>query len=176
MSIHFQGYRPLLRVSRLRLLAIFIKSLLVFLCMRAAKPQMAVSIASLCIVLLLYSPLCSLSCALNSCVSSKAESAKSGEQPHHCHSEEPQEQSSPPQGSPSVPADDSGNCPSHVNVVAVVPSIINANIALHPDLQPVAAEPVSIIAFQFDLRRAIRAEGTAFRSPPTRAINSILRI
>src|SRR5215211_1009594 len=83
-----------------RLVAARQKPLLEFLCMRTAKSQTAISIsiAALCIVMLLYSPLCSLSCALNSCASSKAEAAKSGEQLGHCHhSEEPQEQSSTPQ-------------------------------------------------------------------------------
>ena len=145
--------------------------------MRTAKPQIVISVAALCIVMLMYSPLCSLSCAFSSCLFSKAQTVKSDEQPHHCHSSEaPKKQSSTPQQIPSAPSDDSGNCPSHVDAVAIVPSTINANVGLHHDLQPVPVEPVSISAFYLDLRGAIRDEGIAFRSPPTKARNSVLRI
>ena len=176
MNIHIRRFTGLLNFLYLCLLAVSLKPLLVFLRMRTAKSHLAVSVAALCILVILYSPLCSLSCAFSSCISSIVEIAGSHEQPHHCHSEEPQEQSSTPPHGPSTPADDSGNCPGHVNVVAVVPSIINANVAAPQDSQPVFSEPVSFFAFHLDLRGAIRAEGTAFRSPPTRAINSVLRI
>lgn len=160
-----------------RFLAIPLKPLLVFFCMRAAKPQIAISIAALCIVMLLFSPLCSLSCALNSCVFSKAETAKSDEQPHHCHSsEEAQEQSSTPQKNPSAPLDDSGDCPSHVNAIAVLPVKVNANLESHQVLQPVTVEPAMIAVLYFDRRGELRAEEMSFKSPPARAINSVLRI
>lgn len=145
--------------------------------MRMVKSQIAISIAALCIVMLLYSPLCSLSCAFSSCAFSKAEAAKPDEQSGHCRgSHESQEESSTPQPSPSAPSEDSGNCPSHVDAIAALPSVGNANVGLHQVLQPVAAEPVYVTAFHLDTRGVIRAEGTAFRSPPTKALNSILRI
>src|SRR5215216_2646556 len=134
--------------------------------MRTAKSQMAVSVAALCIVMFMYSPLCNIKCALNSCTFTKAETAKPAEQSGHCHgSDKSKETSSPPQHSHSAPRphNDSSNCPSHVDGVAVVPSTINANAGLHQDMQPVAAELVSVAAFHLDLRGAIRAEGTAFR-------------
>jgi hypothetical protein len=145
--------------------------------MRTAKSQTAISIAALCVVMLLYSPLCSLSCALNSCASSKAEVAKSGEQPRHCHgSEEPQEQSSTPQQNPSEPSDDSGNCPSHVTAIAVLPSSLNTNVEQHQVLQPVSVEPAIIAVLHFDRRGELRAEEMSSKSPPACAINSVLRI
>jgi len=145
--------------------------------MRTAKSQTVISIAALCTLMLLYSPLCSLSCALNSCASSKAEAAKSGEQPHHCHgSEEPQEQSSTSRQNPSEPSDDSGNCPSHVTAIAVLPSSLNTNVELHQVLQHVSAEPAIIAIHHFDRRGELRAEELSFKSPPVSAITSVLRI
>ena len=146
-------------------------------CMRTAKPQVAISIAALCSVMLLFSPLCSLSCALNSCLFSKAETAKSDEQPHHCHSsEKPQEESSKPQQNPSAPLDDSGNCPSHVNAIAALPVKVNANVESHQVLQPVPVEPALIAVLYFDRRGELRAEEMSFKSPPVSARNSVLRI
>jgi hypothetical protein len=145
--------------------------------MRTAKPQIAIWVSALCVVMLLYSPLCTISCALNSCIFSKAEFAKSDEQPHHCHgSEEPQEQSPTPQQNPSAPYDDSGNCPSHVNEIAVLPVKVSPNVALHQVLQPVPAEPTIIAVLYFDRRGELRAEEMSFKSPPARATNSVLRI
>src|SRR5215210_3918011 len=121
--------------------------------MRTAKSHIALSVAALSIIMLLYSPLCSLSCALNSCAFTKAETAKPVEQPGHCHSsKEPKEQSSTPKQSPSAPSDDPGSCPAHVDAIAVLPSAVNANAGLHQDMQPVPAEPVSIAVFHLDLR------------------------
>jgi hypothetical protein len=113
---------------------------------------------------------------LNSCVFSKAETAKSDEQPQHCHSEEPQERSSSPQKNPSAPSDDSGNCPSHVTAIAVLPSSLNTNVELHQALHPVSAEPAIIAVLHFDRRGELRAEEMSFKSPPSRATNSVLRI
>ena len=145
--------------------------------MRTAKSQVAISIAALCIVMLLYSPLCGLSCAFSSCVFSKAAVAKTDEQPHHCHgSPEPQEQSPTPKKNRSAPLDDSGNCPSHASAVAVLPVKVNANEELHNVLQPVAVEPAVIVILSFDLRGELRAEEMSFKSPPARAANSVLRI
>ena len=158
-------------------LAAQLNPLLEFPCMRTAKSHTAISIATLCIVMLLFSPLCSLSCALNSCVFSKALTAKSDEQPHHCHGgQEPEEQSSTPQKNPSAPLDDSGNCPSHASEIAVLPVKVDAKVHLHQVIQPVSVEPVVIAVLHFDRRGELRAEEMSFKSPPGRATNSVLRI
>jgi len=173
VSISFQNCRGLFIAFPCNLF----KATASILRIREAKPQTANSIAALCIVMLLFSPLCSLSCALNSCVFSKAVTAKSDEQPHHCHgSQEPEEQPSAPQKSPSAPLDDSGNCPSHVSAVAILPVKVDGKVHLQQVPQPVAVEPVIIAILNFDRRGELRAEEMSFKSPPGRAINSVLRI
>lgn len=177
LKIRERDSSSLLTGAGLRLLAVQINQLLESIPMRTAKSRIAVSIANLCIVMLMYSPLCSLSCALNSCVFSKAGTAKPDEQPHHCRgSQEPQEESSTPGKIPSAPLDDSGDCPSHVNLIAALPVKVNANVESHQVLHPVSVEPAIIAVLYFDRRGEIRAEEMSFKSPPARAINSVLRI
>lgn len=147
--------------------------------MRTAKPPLLISLAAIGIAMLLYSPLCSLSCALNSCAFSRAVSPAPDERSGHCHARLPGHASSAPtpQGPPAPPPPtDSGNCPAHVDGVAALPSMLNANAGLQQNLQPEAAEPAIMAGLSFDLRGVMRADGTALRSPPARPINSVLRI
>ena len=147
--------------------------------MHTAKYRMAIAIAFLSIAGILYSPMCNLSCALSSCTGATSASAGPGEQSNHCHrTADSQEQSSAPLQSPlsPQPGDNSGTCPSHVEPIAVLPPTVNTTVGMNQILHSVSIEPVTIAAFYFDIRCAIRAEGKPFRSPPSLAISSILRI
>ncbi|HKY03952.1 MAG TPA: hypothetical protein VJQ56_03630 [Blastocatellia bacterium] len=94
-----------------------------------------------------------------------------------CHGGgESQEQPTTPHHGPSAPSDDSGNCPAHVDVSVVFPPTMTGHVGLYHISQPVEAEPVLVAVFYFDRRGEIRAEEKSFKSPPSRALNSVLRI
>jgi hypothetical protein len=147
--------------------------------MQTAKAHIAISVAVFSIVMLLYSPLCSLSCAISNCALSKAVTSKSSEQPGHCHgSPESEEESSMPGQDPSAPdaPEDSSACPFHVEAAATLPSTANLSADLNNLLQPVPADPQAIAIFYFDHRGEMRAEEAPFRSPPASPRKTVLRI
>ena len=146
--------------------------------MRVERSRLALLPAVISLAVLLYSPLCSLSCAAFDCSSVPAtmetpERAESG----HCHSgkgpQRPPAESHPDSNAPE-PQPDSGNCPAHTDTIAVLSSAVRVPAILLQSVQPVTIIPPEAISFS--LLAARTADGRPFRSPPERALTSVYRI
>lgn len=145
--------------------------------MHTAKNRLALLGSVIAIGLLIYSPVCSLACAISDCsMFPKTKIAKQNEQSGHCHKQKGSEQ--PPTESHSNAPErhrDSGDCPAHIDATALLSSAVKAPTAVQQSFSPVAALPETSYV-SFDGFAAKFAEGRPFRSPPKRAVISVYRI
>lgn len=164
--------------------------------MRTASKPIAFLASVISIGVLLYSPLCVLSCAASDCSAfSKSKVAKHKKQSSHCHhrqqdsdaqsteshqdSKDSEEQSTESHQEPNAPEPqrDSGDCPTHTDAVAILSSAVKAPTAvLQQNLQPIFAILSETLYFTFDSFASKSAGGRHFRSPPKRAVISVYRI
>ena len=147
--------------------------------MRTAKKRPALIASVFAILGLLYSPLCALRCASSDCaLLTTRKVADQPEQSRHCHHQDSEESSTNPQQHPGAPAprNDSGDCPSHTDAIAILSSAVKAPAVLHQVAPPVIADLPITAYFSFDGFAAKFAEGRPFRSPPKRAVISVYRI
>lgn len=174
--------------------------------MRTARKPIAFMASVIAIGVLLYSPLCSLSCAASDCsVLQKAKVAKQKGQSSHCHQhQDPEEQSTEHhdakdseglsteshhdakdsegqstesrQESGAPEHRDSGDCPTHTDAVAILSSAVKAPSVLQQNVQPMIAVLSETFNFSFDGFASKSAGGRHFRSPPKRAVISVYRI
>ena len=162
--------------------------------MHTARNPIAFVASVIAIGVLLYSPLCTLSCAASDCsVLPKSKVAKQKEQSSHCHhhqdsaeqsteshqdskdSEEQTTESRQESNAPQ-PQRDSGDCPTHTDAVAILSSAAKAPTVLQQNLQPISAVLSETLYFSFDGFASNSAGGRHFRSPPKRAVISVYRI
>lgn len=148
--------------------------------MRSARNRLGLVASVIAIAVLLYSPLCRLSCAASDCASlPKTKAAKPEEQSGHCHHhQDAEEQSTDSRQETDAPGPhkDQGDCPTHTDAPAVLSSAVKAPAGLHQGAPPsVVALPITAY-FSFDGFAAKFAEGRPFRSPPKRAVISVYRI
>jgi hypothetical protein len=140
--------------------------------MRAERTRLALLPSAISLAVLLYSPLCGLSCAAFDCSPDQTtiKSAERREESRHCHQEQQSTDSNAPE-----PPQDSGNCPAHTDTIAVVSSVVRV-----PTLLLQSAQAVSVIPAGFSSPRRVEAARTAdggpFRSPPRPALTSVYRI
>jgi hypothetical protein len=147
--------------------------------MRSARNPIAFAASVIAIGVLLYSPLCSLSCFASDCsLLPKTKVAKQNEQSSHCHhhhdSEEQSAESHQDSNAPE-PHRDSGDCPTHTDAIAILSFAVRAPSVVQQSLAQLAAlaETPSV---SFDGFAAKFVEGRPFRSPPNRAVISVYRI
>ena len=148
-------------------------------CMHAAKNRLALVASIIAIGVLLYSPLCSLSCAASGCsVLPKMKVATQNEQSSHCHHHHSEEQSTNSNQRSNIPERhrESGDCPTHTDAIALLSSAVKAPTVVQQTSQPVAAPLPEAFYSSFDSFAAKFAEGRPFRSPPKRAVISVYRI
>ena len=148
--------------------------------MRTARNPIAFVASVIAIGVLLYSPLCSLSCAASDCSSlPKKKVAKQKEQLSHCHhhqdSEEQTAKSDYPSNAPEQNRD-SGECPTHTDSIALLFSALRLPIVVQQNTPPVVTALPEAFCLSFDGFPAKFAEGRPFRSPPKRAVISVYRI
>lgn len=148
--------------------------------MHTANNRLALLTSVIAIGLLMYSPVCSLSCAASDCsLLPKSKVAKQNKPSSHCHqrqdSEEQPAKSHQNSNAPE-PHRDSGDCPTHTDAVAILSSAAKAPAVVQQSLQPgVAALPeTSYVSFDGFVAKFV--EGRPFRSPPKRAVISVYRI
>src|SRR5260370_29785679 len=94
--------------------------------MHTAKNRLALLAAVIAVGVLLYSPLCSLSCAASDC-SSLPKVAKQSEQSSHCHHHQDSgEQSKKSNQHSNAPERhrDSGDCPTHTDAIGLLSSAL----------------------------------------------------
>jgi len=148
--------------------------------MRTVKNTLGMVASVTAVVVLLYSPLCSLSCAASDCSSlPKTKAAKHSEPSSHCHhhqdSEEQSTESHHDSNAPN-PDRDPGDCPAHTDAIAILSSAVKAPTVLHQSAPPVIAALPATLYFSFGEFAAKAAAGRPFRSPPKRAVISVYRI
>ena len=162
--------------------------------MRTVRNPIVFVSAVIAIGVLLYSPLCSLSCAASDCsVLPKSKVAKQKGQSSHCHqhqdseeqsteshqdtkdSEEQSTESHQETNAPE-PQRDSGDCPTHTDAIAILSSAIKAPTVLQQNVQPIIAALPETFDFSFDGFAFKSAGSRHFRSPPKRAVISVYRI
>ncbi len=145
--------------------------------MSTARSPIAFVTSVIAIGVLLYSPLCSLSCAVSDCfLLPKTKIAKQNKQSGHCHKQKDSEQP-PTESHSSAPQrhGDSGDCPAHSDATALLSSAVKAPTAVQQGLTLVAALPeTSYVSFYGFAARF--TEGRPFRLPPKRAVISVYRI
>ena len=146
--------------------------------MQLAKNRLALLASAIVIGVLVYSPLCSLSCAASDC-SLSPKTAKQKDQPGHCHQHQDAEHPMDSRSQSNAPEPerhkDSGDCPTHSDGTAILSSTVKAPAAVRQSLPPVAVlADVSYVPF--DGFAAKSPEGRSFRSPPKRAVISVYRI
>ena len=148
--------------------------------MHTARNPLALLASVIVIGMLLYSPVCSLSCAASDCsLLPKAKVTKQKEQSGHCHHHQDSEQQSTKSNHSSNAPErhrDSGDCPTHTDAIALLSSAVKAPTIVHQSVQPVVATLPKAFYFSFDDFAAKFAEGRPFRSPPKRAVISVYRI
>ena len=146
--------------------------------MHSAKNRLALLGSVIAIALLIYSPVCSLACAASDCsLLPKTKSEKQNNQSGHCHKQKDSDQPPPEsQSNAPDPHRDSGDCPTHTDVVAILSSAVKASSVLQPNVQPVFAVLSETFYFSFDVFAPKSAGGRPFRSPPKRAVISVYRI
>ena len=148
--------------------------------MHTAKNRLALLGSVIAIGLLIYSPVCSLACAASDCsVLPKSKVAKQKEQSSHCHHQQDSEEQSTESHQESnapEPQRDSGDCPTHTDAIAILPSAVKAPSVLQQNVQPVFAVLSETFYFSFDAFAPKSAGGRPFRSPPIRAVISVYRI
>ena len=148
---------------------------------RTAKNRFALLASIIAIGVLVYSPLCSLSCAASDCsLLPKTKTAKQNAPTGHCHqhqNEEQQPTDSRSQHNAPEPDRhrDSGDCPTHTDAIAILASAVKAPAVVQQSLPLVAALPETSYV-SFDGFAAKFAEARSFRSPPKRAVISVYRI
>lgn len=145
--------------------------------MRTARNRLALLGSVTAIGLLIYSPVCSVACAVSDCsLLPKTKIAKQNEQSGHCHKRKNSEQ--PPKESPSNAPErqrDSGDCPAHSDGTALLSSAVKAPTAVQQSLPLVAALPeTSYVSFYGFAAKF--TEGRPFRLPPKREVISVYRI
>lgn len=148
---------------------------------RTAKNRFALLASIIAIGVLVYSPMCSLSCAASDCsLLPKTKTAKRTEQFGHCHQHEDAEQhptdSGPQPNAPEPePHRESGDCPTHTDALSIPSSAVKAPSIAQQTLPTAAALPETFYV-SFDGSATKFAEGRPFRSPPKRAVISVYRI
>ena len=148
--------------------------------MQTAKNRLALLASVIAVGVLLYSPLCSLSCAASdSSLLPKAKVAKQNEQSSHCHHhQDSEEQSTKSNRHSSVPVRHQGSsdCPTHTDSIALLSSVVRTPTVVHHGVPHVVAAFHEPFYSSFDDIAAKFAEGRPFRSPPKRAVISVYRI
>ena len=146
-----------------------------------AKNRFAWLASIIAIGVLVYSPLCSLSCAASDCtLLPKTKTAKQSVPSGHCHSHQDEEQQpTESRSQPNAPGPerhrDSGDCPTHADALAILSSAAKAPSVVQHTLPMAAAIPETSYV-SFDGFAAKFAEARSFRSPPKRAVISVYRI
>ena len=145
-----------------------------------AKNKFAWLASIIAIGVLVYSPLCTLSCATSDCtLLPKTKTAKQTEPSGHCHSHQDEEQPTDSHSQPNAPEPDrhrdSGDCPTHTDAIAILASAVKAPAVVQQSLPLLAALPEASYV-SFDGFAAKFAEVRSFRSPPKRAVISVYRI
>ena len=146
--------------------------------MHTAKNRLALVASVIAVGVLLYSPLCSLSCAASDCsLLPKHKIAKQTEQTSHCHHHQDSEEQSTKSNSTTPERHrDSGDCPTHTDAVAILASAVRAPTVVHQSVQPVVAALPEAFHSSLEGFAAKFPEGRPFRSPPKRAVISVYRI
>ena len=142
--------------------------------MHTAKNPLALVASFIAIGILLYSPLCNLSCAAADCsLLPRTRVAKETKQSSHCHQHEDSEQQTDQHpNSPECPND----CPTHTDAIAILSSTAKAPAAVQQSLQRIIAALPETPIFSYEGFPAQSAGGRPFRSPPKRAVISVYRI
>ena len=146
-----------------------------------AKNRFALLASIIAISVLVYSPLCRLSCAASDCsLLPTTKTAKQNVPTGHCHSHQDEEQQpSDSHSQPNAPEPerhrDSGDCPTHTDALAILSSAARAPSVVQQPL-PVAAALPETLYVSFNGFAAKFAEARSFRSPPKRAVISVYRI
>src|SRR6266404_79323 len=146
-----------------------------------AKNRFALLASVIVIGVLVYSPICSLSCAASECsLLPKTKTAKQSERSGHCHQHKEAEQhptDSRQQSNAPEPErhKDSGDCPTHTDAIAILSHAVKAPSVVQQSLRPVAAL-LETSYVSFNVFSAKFAENRSFRSPPKRAVISVYRI
>lgn len=129
---------------------------------------------------LLYSPLCSLSCSASDCYSlSKTKATDDTKKSGHCHhNEESNQEPAKSQSHSSIPRvpGDSRDCPGHADPTAVPSSAVRAPAALQQSAPHVTAPLIDAMRLPFGARDVDAADRQPFRLPPKRAVISVYRI
>ena len=101
-----------------------------------AKNRFALLASIIAIGVLVYSPLCSLSCAASDCyLMPRTKKSEEKKQPGHCHQHKEAENHPAESPSPSNAPEperhrDSGDCPAHMDGIAILSSIVKARAAV----------------------------------------------
>ncbi len=148
--------------------------------MQMAQNKFALLASVIVIGVLVYSPICSLSCAASDCSLLPKTTAKQNEQPGHCHKHHDAEQHPPDSREQSNAPEperhkDSGDCPTHTDAIAILSHAVKAPSVVQQSLRPVAAL-LETSYVSFNVFSAKFAENRSFRSPPKRAVISVYRI
>lgn|SRR5512143_985426 len=146
-----------------------------------AKNRFALIASIIAIGVLVYSPMCTLSCAASDCsLLPKTKTEKQTKPSGHCHqhqnTEEHPTDSDSQSNAPEPERDrDSNDCPTHTDAIALLSSAVKAPTVVQQSLPLVAAIPETPYV-SYDGFAAKFAEGSPFRSPPKRAVISVYRI
>jgi hypothetical protein len=121
---------------------------------------------------LLFSQLCALNCALNSCSAAAiATTSPQNSESSACHHHGDKKESTPQPENDKQP----DRCPGHVEANAGLPSVIGSLSALDRHAQPLAG-PQLVTHIPYDNQNGGFACDAPFRAPPARAVTSALRI
>lgn len=149
--------------------------------MSTARNRLALVASVISLGVLVYSPLCSLSCAASGCsLLPKTKIAKQNEQSGHCRRHQDAEQhatdSRPQSNAPEPDRNrDSGDCPTLTDAIAILSSAVKAPSVVQQSLPLVAALPeTSYVSFYGFAAKF--TEGRPFRLPPKREVISVYRI
>ena len=146
--------------------------------MHTAKNRIALLASVIAVLLLVYFPVCSLSCAISDCsLLPRTKVTKQNEQSSHCHQHRDSDQQpteSHPHSNAPEPPGDSRDCPGHNDAIALLSA--KTPIVVQQSVQQAIAALPDTVAFSDQGLAAKSADGRSFRSPPKRAVISVYRI
>ena len=134
--------------------------------MQPARYRLAIFVSLALITGLFYSQVCALNCAVYGCLTPASATARSEQQPGHCHEQESKSDSPKP--------DDSPDCPAHSELSALISTTVIKVAAFNLSMHAPAAVPeITVVANPSPGDSLPRSDQISFRAPPT---HSILRI